>query len=259
MKVEIDGISYDNILKDISFSITKGDVIALVGINGAGKTTLLRNIMGLLKPTSGTINLEDVKLATVFQDNILDGELSIKQNYKYRINNKSQYEFALKKLGEFEINSKVLYSRLSGGQKRIVNYIRAMAMQPSCLILDELSAGIDVDIRQAIWQDLSGYLENGISGVIFTTHQLEEMDKANKVLFLESGEVKYFGNMTNFMDRMPKVKLIVKGIQKVEYFDSSEQAIEFVKKYGLQKTNFEIMQTSYTDLFQNMEAEGRDV
>lgn len=259
MELVINRVSYENILDDISFSLSEGDVVALIGKNGAGKTTLLKNIMGLDRPSSGTVNLEDGEIAAVFQENILDGELSVQKNFKYRIKDKSQYTFALKKLEEFEISPKIAYSELSGGQKRIVNYLRAMSMKPNFLILDELTAGIDVNIRQNIWRDLNDYLEKSRYGTIFTTHQLDEMDNANKVLFLEAGKVKYFGSVINFIKRMPKVKLLSENLDGVQYFNSSEKAVEFVKTSGLQKDNFEIMKTTYTDLFQDMEAGDKGV
>ncbi|MBM7545094.1 MULTISPECIES: ATP-binding cassette domain-containing protein [Periweissella] len=254
MGIILNGLSYKNILDDISFSLSEGDIVALIGANGAGKTTLLKNIMGLAVPSSGTVNLENSRIAAVFQENILDEELSVQQNFKFRIKDKSKYIFSMKKLEEFGISPKALYSELSGGQKRIVNYLRAISVNPNLLILDELTAGIDVDIRQDIWRDLNDYLEKNKSGVIFTTHQLDEMDNANKVLFLEDGKVKYFGSMFNFIKRMPKVKLLSKNLKDAQYFDSSEKAVEFVQKSGFQKDNFEIMKTTYTDLFQNMEA-----
>lgn len=260
IKLVVDKLSYSNILKDISFSLSEGDVIALIGPNGAGKTTLLKNVMGLTKSESGTMNFKNIgNIAAVFQDNLLDGELSVQQNYRYRINKKTNYIFALNKLKEFNINPKTLYSNLSGGQKRIVNYLRAIAIHPNFLLLDELTAGIDVDIRKTIWRDLNSYLDEERCGAIFTTHLLNELDNANKILFLENGKVKYFGNMTNFMSRMPKVKLLLESFDETKYFDSSKQAVEFIQKHGLENMNFEIMKTSYTDLFRNVEAEVKNV
>lgn len=90
MKLLVDRISKSNILDNISFSVGDGDRIALVGPNGAGKTTLLNVIMNLVTPTSGKIDRSDVKLAAVFQNNVLDKELTVLQNVRCRINDVSE-------------------------------------------------------------------------------------------------------------------------------------------------------------------------
>lgn len=254
MKLLVDRISKSNILDNISFSIGDGDRIALVGPNGAGKTTLLNVIMNLVTPTSGKIDRSDVKLAAVFQNNVLDKELTVLQNVRCRINDVSEVTKIRKKLKEFNINERLCYSSLSGGQKRIVNYLRSVAEQPNCFILDELSAGIDVDIRQIIWKELDVYFDKNKCGIIFTTHLLDELENANKILFISEGAVKYFGDLNKFMKKIPKIKLIFHGKNdEIEYFNTSSEAVTFVEKNKLLYKNFEIKKVTYTDLFRNME------
>lgn len=253
MKLLVDRVSKNNILDEISFSIGDGDRIALVGPNGAGKTTILNIIMNLVEPTSGKVCKNNVKLATVFQNNVLDKELTVLQNIRCRISDVSEVKKIREKLKEFNINEQLHYSNLSGGQKRIVNYLRAVAEQPNCLILDEFSAGIDVDIRQTIWKELDVYLDKNKCGVIFTTHLLDELNNANKILFISEGTVKYFGNISKFMKKIAKVKLTFHSTDDVKYFNTSSEAVTFVEKHNLLDKDFEIKKATYTDLFRNME------
>lgn len=259
MNLSLEDISYKNILTNISLSIEAGDVIALVGANGSGKTTLLNVLMEVVHPTKGSIQRSDAQVAAVFQNNVLDDELSVQQNLYYRIDDSAAFERVIDKLNEYEINPKYKYGRLSGGQKRVVNYLRAVALQPDFLILDELTAGMDVAVRQKIWRDVQAIFNHVNCGMIFTTHLLDEMENANKVLFLESGHVKYFGDMPTFMSRMPKVKLTFADNDAVEFFDTPGQAVTFIENNHLKHTNFEILKTTYTDLFQNMEKENTHV
>ncbi|RRG18747.1 ABC transporter ATP-binding protein [Weissella viridescens] len=253
MELILDDVTYKNILQNISLSINDGDVIALIGANGAGKTTLLNIMMGLQRPSNGIVNLTEGKIAAVFQNNILDDELTVQQNLKCRIDDKVACADALTRTKDYEINPKYSYAHISGGQKRIVNYLRAMAERPSLLILDELTAGIDAGMRKKIWDELNEYVNRTKCGIIFTTHLLDEVENANKVLFLENGSIKYFGDINVFLQRMPKVKLVLAETKEVRYFDSPGHAVHFLENNHLENTDFEILKTSYTDLFQTME------
>lgn len=253
MELIVDRVSKNNILENVSFSISDGDKIAVVGPNGAGKTTLLNIIMNLVTPTAGKVDKNDVQLAAVFQNNVLDKELTVLQNIRCRINDGSKITKIRAKLKEFNINERLPYSSLSGGQKRIVNYLRGVAEYPNCLVLDELSAGIDIDIRQIIWRELGSYFNKNKCGIIFTTHLLDELENANKILFISAGTVKYFGDLNKFMKELPKIKLTFDSSEEVRYFNTSAESVEFVEKNNLLDENFEIKKATYTELFKNME------
>ncbi|WEV40752.1 ABC transporter ATP-binding protein [Lactobacillus sp. ESL0681] len=250
MKILVNKVSLNKILDKVSFSIRERDVIALLGSNGAGKSTILNIILGLCKPTSGSVMYDKVNLGTVFQDNVLDNKLSVYKNLLYRIKNKNDLERALNKIENSGININLNYENLSGGQKRIVNYFRVVATKPNCLILDELTAGIDFDMRKSIWSDISSYIKKSACGVVYTTHILEEISHANKVIVIKSGKVTFFDTVEKFYEGMPRYKLVL--AEQSKYFKTSKEAVEFLKKENKLNNDFEIKKTTYSDLFANI-------
>lgn len=250
MKLDVKALSKKRILKNISFNLCEGDKIAIVGPNGAGKTTLLKIIMGLENYTSGKIIKEDINCSAVFQSNLLDNELSVMENIKCRLINRQNMDFYLKKISDLGINVQLKYKEISGGQKRIVNFIRAIAMKPNMIILDEMSAGVDINIQGILWNELASFMKNNKSGLIFTTHELEEIRYANRILFLSNGEVKYYGDTNSFINKLPSFKLIVDG-KIIQYFNSAKEAINFINidHSGLIDKDFEIKKVDYKDLF----------
>ena len=155
----------ETILKDINLTIEKGDYLAIIGPNGGGKTTLIKLILGLLKPTSGTIVLQTKKIGYVPQytnfsldipitilDVVLQGRLS---RYKFFYSKKDR-EIAFDKLKlvgmEHSANKKI--SDLSGGERQRILIARALVSNPDILILDEPTSAIDIKGQKEIYQIL---------------------------------------------------------------------------------------------------------
>ena len=227
--LKVNNMSEKHILKNVNFAINPGDRLVIVGPNGGGKSTLLSQITELSQPTQGTIENDLLPIGEVFQNNILDDDLTVYDNLKLRSVTQQQFQVALDKLYGLHIDEKKKYRELSGGQKRIVNYIRVIINQPQLLILDEMSVGIDYDIRHILWQDILAYLkEKSNSALIFTTHNLDEIAYANKILFLKDGQVSYFGAVDQYMKTTPKCKLLDENHQVVKYFESAYEASQYV-------------------------------
>jgi zinc transport system ATP-binding protein len=167
--VEIKNLNFEyngeTILKDINLTIEKGDYLAIIGPNGGGKTTLIKLILGLLKPTSGTIVLQTKKIGYVPQytnfsldipitilDVVLQGRLS---RYKFFYSKKDR-EIAFEKLKlvgmEHSANKKI--SDLSGGERQRILIARALVSNPDILILDEPTSAIDIKGQKEIYQIL---------------------------------------------------------------------------------------------------------
>lgn len=248
MKIEFNNLSVGN--KKIDFSLEDGDKLAIIGKNGIGKTTLLNEILGL--NNIKYIN-KNVKKASIFQENLLDDELTISDNLKLRSNSKEEYNLAISLLKLFEIiDYTKKYGVLSGGEKRIVNLIRSLMINPELLIMDELSSGIDVSKIKIVWDTIDKELMPS-KKIIFTTHYLEELNYANKILFIGNDKVRLFANVTEFFNELPKYKLVINNkvsSQKYLFFDHFEEAVLFAKNQQIDLDSIEILKPTYEDLFE---------
>ena len=194
-------------LKNVDLSIKRGDFFALLGPNGAGKSTLLNIISSLTKKTTGTVNIcgynleEDefhAKLSlgitpqefnmNIFQKSmdslvIQAGYYGIKQKEAEKIAEKN-----LKLLGLYDKRNSIAKS-LSGGMKRRLMIARALMHEPQVLILDEPTAGVDVEVRHKMWEFIRRLNEQGIT-IVLTTHYLEEAEQlCNNISIINQGEI----------------------------------------------------------------------
>lgn len=198
---------YGNIhaLKGISFSIEPGEIFGLLGPNGAGKTTTITNIVSLEEPTSGTISVfgkdtrkhpTEVKLnlGYVPQEIVDHGYFSTYQVLQFYASffgvssPKKRIEYLLKRLALWNHREK-LVSRLSGGMKRRLMIAKALLHEPKLLLLDEPTAGVDVELRQSLWEFIRELHADGLS-ILLTTHYLEEAEMlCDRIGILRQGEI----------------------------------------------------------------------
>ena len=194
-------------VKNLSFSVKKGELFAFLGVNGAGKSTTISMICGQLRKDSGSIsvcgmdvekNFDEIsrRIGVVFQSSALDAQLSARDNLRnraalYGITGK---EFAAR----FEELSKVLdfgdfadrpLNKLSGGQKRRIDIARALLHEPEILILDEPTTGLDPQTRKLLWDVVEDFRKQKGMTVFLTTHYMEEAADADYVIIIDSGEI----------------------------------------------------------------------
>jgi ABC-2 type transport system ATP-binding protein len=194
-------------LKGIDLSIKTGDFFALLGANGAGKSTTIGLITNLLNKTSGTISIDGHDLATepekakaclglVPQEinlNIFENceQILLNQAGYYGISRKTalpRVESILHRLGLWEKKDSMA-RHLSGGMKRRLMIARALIHQPKVLILDEPTAGVDIEIRHSMWEFLTQTNAQGTT-IILTTHYLEEAEQLCKnIAIIDQGEI----------------------------------------------------------------------
>lgn len=194
-------------LKDIDLTVKDGDFFALLGPNGAGKTTAISIITSLVRKTSGEVHIfgvsmdEDPSLAKTyigvvpqeFNFNIFEKVLDIVINQAgyYGIPRKVALKSAeriLKDVGLWEKRGEVS-QKLSGGMKRRLMIARALIHNPRILILDEPTAGVDVELRRSMWEFLRRRNAEGLT-IILTTHYLEEAEQLSKhVAIINKGEI----------------------------------------------------------------------
>ena len=195
-------------VKNISFSVDKGEIFAFLGPNGAGKTTTIRMLTTLLRPSSGKISLnghnpnedqDEVRrsFGIVFQDPSLDDELTALENMEFhgvlygvpKDIRKERIEELLRFVELWDRRND-LVKNFSGGMKRRLEVARGLIHHPKILFLDEPTLGLDPQTRSHIW-DYIKYLnkEEGMT-VFFTTHYMEEAEKiAQRIAVIDHGEI----------------------------------------------------------------------
>ena len=194
-------------VRDISFSVNKGEFFAFLGVNGAGKSTTINILCTVLEKTSGKITISGYDLDTqknkiknligiVFQNSVLDKQLTVKENLVSRA---SYYGYSKKEIKEriaeltkiFELEEILnrKYAKLSGGQRRRVDIARALINKPEILFLDEPTTGLDPMTRSKVWEIIHTLRrETGLT-VFLTTHYMDETADCDNVVVIDSGEI----------------------------------------------------------------------
>lgn len=204
-------------LKGVSLTVEKGDFFALLGPNGAGKTTIIGIVTGLVNKTGGKawvhgvdIDKEPEKARTyigvVPQNMNLDYfgkliDIVVNQAGYYGIPRSiavPRAEQIFKDLGLYEKRNDQART-LSGGMMRRLMIARALIHEPEFLVLDEPTAGVDVELRRSMWEYLTGLTKKGVT-ILLTTHYLEEAEQlANKVAIISKGEIVVNDTMKNVL------------------------------------------------------------
>jgi len=215
--VEVAGVEHAfeklQVLNGVDMSLKAGQVLAILGPNGAGKTTLINMLLGVYAPDAGKIHLFGQKpgdlavrqrIGVMLQEADLAETLQvhelIRQFASYYQQPMSTPE--LLELAGLEDKAKVRYSKLSGGEKRRVQFAIALAGRPDILFLDEPTTGLDVQARRTLWRNIRAYAERG-AGIILTTHYLEEADSlADQIVVLNQGEIVAAGSPTTIKQRV---------------------------------------------------------
>ncbi len=201
-------------LNHATIKIDQGQLIAYLGTNGAGKSTTINLLTGLMNPTSGIITRrQGIKIGIVFQDSILDKELSVKDNLYFRSKlyheDRSEWMHQLIQLMRLNNFLNQRYGTLSGGQRRRVDITRALIIKPDILFLDEPTTGLDLQTRLMIWNLLQRLQKEYGLTIFLTTHYLEEAENADQMYILENGKILISGSVANIKERYAPTKLTV--------------------------------------------------
>ncbi|QUW21638.1 ABC transporter ATP-binding protein [Sporosarcina sp. Marseille-Q4063] len=192
------------VLEDINLKIFEGEIFGLLGPSGAGKTTLVKQLTGLDLPTSGEVYLFQKKMPTLqlinsigymAQSDALYEDLTAKENLLffselYGLKGKKQTRRILEVMDLVRLSDDLtkLVSNYSGGMKRRLSLAIAMLHEPSILILDEPTVGIDPVLRQSIWEAFDTLKQNGIT-IIVTTHVMDEAEKCDRLGMIRDGRL----------------------------------------------------------------------
>lgn len=214
-------------LKGIDFDVEAGDFYALLGPNGAGKTTTIGIISSLVNKTGGSVevfghsidtDLESAKtciglVPQEFNMNLFDSVLNIVINQAgyYGIGRREALQRAEKYLGELRLwdRRKEAARNLSGGMKRRLMIARALIHEPRLLILDEPTAGVDIEIRRSMWEFLQRINAAGTT-IILTTHYLEEAENlCRHVAIIDDGRIIENAPMSDVLRKLQREVFIL--------------------------------------------------
>jgi len=239
-------------LNKLNLEVKEGDIFGLLGPNGAGKTTFLNILAGTVIKNSGKVNVwgydldkhsRQVKssIGLVPQEINLDAffsprELLELQAGLYGIPKKDRITDTILKLVSLEKQANSYARSLSGGMKRRLLIAKAMVHRPPILVLDEPTAGVDVELRQNLWNNVKNLNKQGVT-IILTTHLMYEAEEmCNRIAILNNGNLVTSDSTKNLLNRI-KTKKIIFRVKKI--VDMKLEDLDGVKFYY--KSENEIM------------------
>ncbi|WP_027475440.1 ABC transporter ATP-binding protein [Curvibacter gracilis] len=202
-----------HILRDLSFTVARGETIGLMGRNGMGKSTLLKSIMGLVKPRSGQVNITGramtgrspyevsrLGIAYVPEGRGIFGNLSVRENLQMaaRAGTRGQRDWTYERVLETfpRLTERLNHGgqQLSGGEQQMLTIGRALMTNPDVLILDEATEGLAPLIAREIWRICGLIRESGISSVIVDKNWKHVTQISNRNVILVKGQVAFEGS-----------------------------------------------------------------
>ncbi|MDB5938879.1 MAG: transporter ATP-binding protein [Polaromonas sp.] len=216
-------------LQGVSLQLFPGEMVALLGPNGSGKSTLMQLLTGLFSPDSGHIEVLGCNLRThasralaglgvVFQQTALDLDLSVQANLLFHTDlhglsrsvARGRIAEALAGMG-LDGQAGAVVRSLSGGTRRKVELVRALLHQPRVLLMDEATVGLDPGSRQQLLGTVRKLVDESQVAVLWATHLMEEIDVADRLLFLQAGTVRFDGGGDAFKAQFPGDALMGKA------------------------------------------------
>jgi ABC-2 type transport system ATP-binding protein len=211
-------------LKGIDLSIAEGEFFALLGPNGAGKSTLINILAGLIKPSSGDISVLGFDVVAQFrqarqllgivpQELVFDPFFNVREMLRFQAGyfgrgpeNDAWVDEILVGLGLAD-KANTNMRKLSGGMKRRALIAQALAHKPPVIVLDEPTAGVDVELRQTMWAFIKKLNRQGHT-IILTTHYLEEAETlCNRIGMMKQGELVALDSTANLLNKFAGKKL----------------------------------------------------
>jgi ABC-2 type transport system ATP-binding protein len=210
-------------LKNINLNVSKGEIFALLGPNGAGKTTLISIICGIVTPTAGAVTIDGhdiiadyraarAKIGLVPQELTADmfesvwATVSFSRGLWGKWDDPAYIEKVLKDLSLWDKKDDKLMT-LSGGMKRRVLIAKALSHEPTILFLDEPTAGVDVELRKDMWENVRSLRDSGVT-IILTTHYIHEAeDMADRIGVINRGELILVEDKRELMHKLGQKQL----------------------------------------------------
>lgn len=272
--------TYDNdfvALKGVTLQVEQGDFFALLGANGAGKSTTIGIVSSLVNKTDGHVRIfgydldkqrEQAKaqiglVPQEFNFNVFEpvGEIIINQGGYYgipRAQATERAEVLLKQLGLWEKRKEQARS-LSGGMKRRLMIARALIHEPRLLILDEPTAGVDIEIRRSMWEFLRELNDNGTT-IILTTHYLEEAESlCRNIAIIDQGELIEHTSMKTLLGRLDTETYVFDIAEPLESFADTDNCQFTLRDPTTIEVTFHKEHSSLNQVFQHLQSENIEI
>ena len=222
---------HNKALNELSFEVRQGEVFGLLGPNGAGKTTFLSILGGTVTKTSGKVNVWGFDLdqnprqvrasvGIVPQEVNLDAFFSPKKLLElqaglYGISKENRITDLILKMVSLEDKANAYSRSLSGGMKRRLLIAKAMVHQPPILILDEPTAGVDVELRNNLWDNVKALNKEGVTIILTTHYLLEAQEMCDRIAIIDKGNLVALDTTEKLLERIKtkKINFKVKNIE----------------------------------------------
>ena len=277
-------------LQNVSLSIGEGEFFGLLGPNGAGKTTLISIIAGLARADSGDVRIlgHDViddfqaarkNLGVVPQELVFDPFFTVRETLQlqsgyFGLNKNDDWIDEVMHNLDLSDKANVNMRALSGGMKRRVLVALALVHKPPVIVLDEPTAGVDVELRQTLWQFI-GRLNQEKHTIVLTTHYLEEAQTwCNRIAMLQRGEIVALDTTEALIKRVPESQLVLKLAEnrlpeslkplvvtqdtveashiwtlRINQYDEIEKILQTLRENGVIASDIQLKQADLEDVF----------
>ena len=215
VQVENLNLTYKSLraVQNVSFSVKSGEILAVIGQNGSGKTSAVECVEGLRKPDSGLIRVfgkdpwlhrSEIYKEMGVQLQETEYPLKIRVEEQCRLfasfyERPADWNLLLTQMG-LDAKRKCPVHKLSGGEKQRLSILLSLMGRPKLLVLDELTTGLDPEVRRNMWISFENIRKSGVA-VIMVSHYLDEVEAlADKILYLEKGRQQFFGTQQGFRE-----------------------------------------------------------
>ena len=236
--------NYINALNNLNLDVKEGEIFGLLGPNGAGKTTFINILAGTVIKTSGEVNVWGFNLdknprqvrasiGIVPQEVVLDPFFSPKKSLElqaglYGVKKKDRITDSILKLVSLDKQANSYARSLSGGMKRRLLIAKALVHQPPIIFLDEPTAGVDVELRKNLWENVKSLNNQGVT-VILTTHYLEEAEKmCTRIGILNKGNLVALDSTKNLLSKIQTKKVTFKIKKKIDIKDNVLDSLKVI-------------------------------
>jgi ABC-2 type transport system ATP-binding protein len=238
--------SEDKALNDLSFNVRQGEIFGLLGPNGAGKTTFLSILAGTVAKTEGRVNVWGFDLdlnprqvrasiGIVPQEVNLDAFFSPRKLLElqaglYGVPKKNRITNIILKMVALEKQADSYSRSLSGGMKRRLLIAKAMVHQPPILVLDEPTAGVDVELRKNLWENVKKLNKEGVT-IILTTHYLfEAQEMCDRIAIIDKGNLVALDTTQKLIDRIQTKKITFKTSHISDVKNLTLTGVQFISQ-----------------------------